>query len=85
MAQQFTTTPTFPNPYTICTLNNMNLVKTINDKKKNWMKKYYKIIYEIERMVDVQMQLQNVMKLAKEANTQIMEIKSTILQANNNH
>jgi len=63
----------------------MNLVKTINDKKKNWMKKYYKIIYEIERMVDVQMQLQNVMKLAKEANTQIMEIKSTILQANNNH
>jgi len=36
-------------------------------------------------MVDVQMQLQNIMKLAEEANTQIVEIKSTILQASNNH
>jgi len=30
-------------------------------------------------MVNVQMQLQNIVKLAEEANTQIMEIKSTIL------
>ena len=30
-------------------------------------------------MVDVQMQLQNIMKLAEEANAQIAEIKSTIL------
>jgi len=35
IAQQFITAPTFPNPYITCTLNNMNLVKTINNKKKN--------------------------------------------------
>ena len=35
MAQQFITTPTSPNPYITHTLNNMNLVKIINDKKKD--------------------------------------------------
>ena len=36
-------------------------------------------------MVNMQMQLQNIMKLAEEANTQIAEIESTILQASNNY
>ena len=35
MAQQFITAPTLPNPYVTCTLNNMKLVKTMNDKKKD--------------------------------------------------
>ena len=84
MAQQFRTAPTSPNPYTTYTLNNMNLVKTINEEKKNWTKKYHKVIQGIKRMVNVQMQLQNIMKLAEEANTQIVEIKSTILQPSDN-
>jgi len=36
-------------------------------------------------MVDVQLQLQNIIKLAEEANTQMAEIKITILQASNNY
>ena len=36
-------------------------------------------------MVNMQMQLQNIMKLAEEVNIQIAEIKSTILQASDNH
>ena len=36
-------------------------------------------------MVDVQLQLQNIIKLAEEANTQITEIKFTILKASNNY
>ena len=36
-------------------------------------------------MVDVQLQLQNIIKLAEEANTQIAEIKFTILKASNNY
>ena len=36
-------------------------------------------------MLEVQMQLQNIVKLAEEANTQAMEIKNTILQASNNY
>ena len=46
MAQKFITAPTFSNLYIICTLNNMNLVKIINDKKKDWTKKYYKKILQ---------------------------------------
>jgi len=36
-------------------------------------------------MVDVQLQLQNIIKLAEEANIQIAEIKATILQASHNY
>ena len=49
------------------------------------MKKYYKIIQGIERMVNMQIQLQNIMKLAEEANIQITEIEFTILQTSNNY
>ena len=36
-------------------------------------------------MVDIQIQLQNILKLAEEANTQIAEIERTILQASYNY
>jgi len=36
-------------------------------------------------MVDVQLQLQNIIKLAEEANTQMVKIETTILQASNNY
>ena len=36
-------------------------------------------------MVNIQLQLQNITKLAKEANAQIAEIESTIIKANNNY
>jgi len=36
-------------------------------------------------MVDMQLQLQNIVKLAKEANTQVAEIKATILQTSYNY
>ena len=85
MAQQFITAPTSPNPYETQVLNNMNLVKVINNEKKDQTKKYNKIIQGIERMVNMQMQLQNIIKLAEEANTQITEIESTILQASDNY
>ena len=48
MARQFITAPTSPNPYITCTLNNMELVKTMNKERKDWTKKYHKIIQEIE-------------------------------------
>ena len=49
------------------------------------MKKYHKIIWGIERIVDIQMQLQNIIKLAEEANTQITQIELTILQTSDNY
>ena len=85
MAQQFTTTPISPNPYVTYTLNNMNLVNTITQERKDQMKKYYKIIREIEQIVNMQLQVQNIIKLAEKANTQIAEIEMTILQASHNY
>ena len=85
MAQQFITTPTFPNLCVSQTLNNIVLVKIINNKKKDWIKKYHKIIWEIEQIVNIQAQLQNIIRLAEEANIQITEIETTILQASDNY
>ena len=68
MAYQLTTAPTFPNPYITCTVNNLALINTLTNKKKDWMKKYHKIIREIETMANIQLQLQNIVKLAEVAN-----------------
>ena len=44
------------------------------------MKKYHKIIRGIEIIADIQLQLQNIVQLAKVINNQLVEIKTTILQ-----
>ena len=49
------------------------------------MKKYHRIIQGIETMADIQIQLQNIIKLAKVAKTQLAEIKIIILQASNSY
>jgi len=58
MAYQFTTAPTSSNPYVFCTVDNMNLIVTLNNERKDWIKKYHKIIRGLETMVDIQLQLQ---------------------------
>ena len=85
MAQQFNIAPTLSNLYVTHTLKNMELVKIMNNKRKNWTKKHYKLIWGIERIVDMQLQLQNIVKLAEEDNTQVVEIEVTILQASHNY
>ena len=60
-------------------------MKTVTKDKKDWVKKYHKIIQEIERMLEVYIQLQNIVKLEEEANTQVIEIKNTILQVSDNY
>jgi len=81
MAQQFTIVPTSPNPYVSCTINNMDLIITLNNEKKDWIRRYYKIIRGLETMANIQLQLQNIIWLAKVADTQLAEVKTTILQA----
>jgi len=68
---------------TLRTLNHNNLIITLNNKRKDWIKKYYRIIREIEIMAEIQLQLQNINQLAKVTNTQLAEIEATILQASN--
>ena len=80
IAHQFITTPTSPNPYASHTINNINLITTLNNDRKDQIKKYYKIIQRIEIMADIQCQLQNIITLVDVANTQLAEIETTILQ-----
>ena len=80
MAQQFTTTPISFNPYISCIVNNIDLITTLNNKRKDWTKKHYKIIKEIKTIANIQIQLQNIVKLVKVANMQLAEIETTILR-----
>ena len=79
MFYQFTTAPTFPNLYTACTVNNINLIITLNKEKKDWTKRYHKIIWELEMMEDIQLQTQSLVKLADIANNQLVDIKTVLL------
>ena len=40
----FATALSFPNPYILQIVNNLDLIVTLNKEKKDWTKKYYKII-----------------------------------------
>ena len=81
MAQQFTTTHTLSNLYVTHTVNNLALINSLTNKKKDWTKKYHRIIQGIKTIADIQLQLQNIIKLAEIANTQLAEIETNILQA----
>ena len=59
----------------------MDLIITLNNKRKNWMKKYHRIIRGLEMMTNIQHQLQNIIQQAGVVNTQLTEIETTILQA----
>ena len=52
----------------------------LNKEKKNWIKKYYKIIWGLETIADIQLQIQNIIKLADTANNQLANIETTLLQ-----
>ena len=45
------------------------------------MKKYHKIIQGLETIADIQLQLQNIIKLADTKNNQLVDIETTLLQA----
>ena len=53
MSYQFITTPTSPNPYITCTINNINIIIIVNNEKKDWTKKYHKTIQELKTMADI--------------------------------
>ena len=59
--------------------NNIDLNVILNNKKKNWIKKYYKIIKGLKTIADIQLQLQNIVWLAKVANTQFVKVKDNKL------
>jgi len=85
MAHQFTTALTSPNLYISRRLNNMEEANLFKKECNNWTKIYYKLLQGIETMIDIQKQVQDIIKLVEETNTTIMKMKGTILKASNNH
>ena len=81
----YLTTPTSPNPYITRKLNNIDEAQTMKAEWDNWMRLYYKILKGLEVMIDIQGQVQNMMKIVGETNTTIMEMKETILKASVNN
>ena len=81
----YLTTPTFPNPYITRKLNNMEEARMMKNKRNNWTKTYYKMLKGLEVMIDVQKQIENMMKIATETNMMITEMKDSILKASINN
>ena len=52
---------------------------TLNKKKKDWIKKYYKIIQRLKTIADIQLQIQDIIKQANVVNNQLVDIETILL------
>ena len=84
VTNNYITAPTSPNPYITRKLNNIEKVKLFKKEHDNWTKVYYKTLKGLEAMIDVQKQVQDIMKMAEETNITITEIEGMILKASIN-
>ena len=74
-----------PNSYIIRKLNNMDKAKEFKKEQDDWTRLYHKMMKRLEAMIDIQGQIQDIMKIAREMNIMIMEIEETILKASINN
>ena len=74
-----------PNFYIIRKLNNMDKAKEFKKEQDDWTRLYHKMMKRLEAMIDIQGQIQDIMKIAGEINIMIMEIEETILKASINN
>ena len=81
----FITAPTSPNPYISRQLNNINKAKMFKKEQDNWIYLYHKTLKRLEVMINVQRQVQDILKMAEEANITIIEMEGTILKASINN
>ena len=63
------------NSYISRQLNNMDKVRIFKKKRDDWTRLYHKILKGLEVMIDVQKQVQEMMKIAGETNTTIKKNK----------
>jgi len=81
----YLTASTSPNPYVSRKLNNMEEARMIKKERNDWTKIYHEMLKELEAMIDVQKQVKDMMKIAAEMNTTMMEMEDTILKASINN
>jgi len=63
----------------------MNKVKLFTKEQDDLTQLYYKTLKGLEAIIDMQRQVQDIIKLAEEMNTTITEIEETILKASINN
>ena len=85
LTTNYLTVPTSPNSYVSRKLNNMEEARMMKKERNDWTKMYHKMLKGLEVMIDVQKQVRDMMKMAAETNTTIMEMKDTILKASTNN
>ena len=63
----------------------MEEARMMKEERNDWTKMYHKMLKGLEAMIDMQRQVRDMMKIAAEMNTTIMEMKDTILKASTNN
>ena len=59
----------------------MEEARMMKEERNDWTKIYHKTLKGLEAMIDVQRQVRDMIKIAAETNTTIMEMEDTILKA----
>jgi len=85
MTNNYITTPTSPNSYITRKLNNMDEAKEFKKERDDWTRLYHKTMKGLETIIDVQEKIQDIMKIAGEMNTMIMEMEERILKTSINN
>ena len=81
----YVTAPTSPNPYITKKLNNIDEARMMKAERDDWTRTYHKILKGLEAMIDMQRQIKEMLKIAVEMNTTMMEMEDSILTASINN
>jgi len=63
----------------------MDEAKLFKKEHEDWTKLYHKTLKGLEAMINIQKQVQNMMKIAEETNMTVMEMEGIILKAGINN
>jgi len=59
----------------------MDEAKLLKEEHNDWSKLYHKTLKDLEAMIDVQKQIQDMMKIAEKVSMTVIEMEGTILNA----
>ena len=63
----------------------MDKARMMKDERNDWTRIYHKILKGLEAMIDIQKQIKDMLKIAAEINTMIIEMEDLILKASINN
>jgi len=81
----YTMAPASPNPYISRKLNNMDQAQVMKRERENWERTYHKTLKGLKVIIDVQMIMKDMKRLAEETSITVVEIEGTILMASINN